>query len=196
MKIALSNIFEGKIVTIIAGGPSLKKFDFSSVKTPIIAVNDSCYNVEADMIVAMDQSWHKAHKKFLDTFPNPIVTSMPSHYEKAIQIEIEKDCLLDFCINSAQLSGFLALALAFHLGASKVYLLGYDGGFLRTQSNHYKNKSNIGSKSYERANMWYDYFKKYPVINIGLDSLINSFTKVSLLAPYYYKEILNGKYIP
>ena len=180
--------FKGQTITIVGGGVSLKGFDFSRVKPPVMAVNDSVFYVDAKYLVAIDASWHKKHGEFLDNYDGYLITYIKTERKDAFMIKLDiRNSWHDYTLKSASLSGFTALAVAFHMGAEKVILLGYDGGFeVGQSSNFYPNRcANIATKTYERKNMHYEYFSRYPIINVGMESKIPWFYKVPLDCDFY-----------
>jgi len=182
MKIDLPKIFEGETVTIVGGGESLIGFNFDKIKSPSIAVNRSILvHRNATMWLFTDYSGYvrinpqiKSFKGFKITIKGRIKSLPHLHY-----IELDYILPIDSAIRKANLSGFTALAIAFYLGAEKVYLFGYDGGY-KDQSNFDMDNKNIISKNYEQKNYLYDIFKGYNVINVGMNSKINAFPKIEL----------------
>ena len=103
------------------------------------------------------------------------------------------------------LSGLFAVSLAWKRGYERVYLLGYDYGSVSSNATHwYQNMAiSMGIKSHGIGNTkvylddngnikWSDDWKYYEsfknhVINVGLDSNIKVFPKISY--PDFYKEI-------
>jgi len=180
--------FRNHTVTIVGGGVSLKGFDFSRIRQPAIAVNDSAFYFDSQYLVSIDSGWHKHHDSWLDEYKGYLITHNVTHRREAFVIRLDqKESWLDSTITAAGLSGFTALALAFHMQAERVVLLGYDGGFSEgLESNFYPNKcANIGSKSYERKNKYFEWFSRYPIINVGMNSEIPWFRKVPLDSDFY-----------
>lgn len=188
MKVNVPISYAGQTVTIIAGGPSLKGFNFSRVVDPVIAVNDSCYRRHSDIIVSMDAGWHRRHGAYLAAYDGYLVTDRPSSRKDAILVEYHegprKEAEIDWAIKAANLSGFLALALALHLGAKKVVLLGYDGGYTE-ESNYYANPNAATPTGYSNKNVHYDIFKDMDIVNVGMESQIKAFRKIPIEAPLY-----------
>lgn len=188
MHLTLPISFRGQTVTVVGGGASLKGFNFDKLKPPIIAVNDAVFYVDTKFLVAIDSGWHRRYDDWLDGFDGYLITHNGTHREEAYVIELdEKGSWLDYTMKSASLSGFTALAVAFYMGAEKVFLLGYDGGFVNGESsNFYENRCvNIGSKSYEKKNRHFEFFQRHPVVNVGENSLIPYFKKVPLDCDFY-----------
>ena len=188
MKLDLPISFAGQTVTIIGGGPSLDGFNFSRVKDPVIAINDACYVKKAAIIVAMDKSWHSKNGKYLAAYDGYLVTDRDTTRKDAVRVEyhegLKHENEFDWTIKKANLSGFLALAVALHLGAQKVVLLGYDGGY-SGKSNWYNNPNAATPSGYSNKNAYYDIFKHHDIVNVGMDSQIQSFRKIPIDAPLY-----------
>ena len=89
MFVELPISFRGQTVTIIGGGVSLKGFDFSRVKPPIIAVNDSIFYVDTKYLVSIDAGWHKHHDEWLDTFDGYLITHNDTHRKEALIIRLD-----------------------------------------------------------------------------------------------------------
>ena len=174
----MPRIFEGQPVTILGGGYSLTGFNWQRVRHPAIAVNYSIINFpDAEVSVGLDSGFFTTKREYFDpdeffkTYRGYMITDREPLPEKALKVQYEGVALpeseknIDWHCQSANISGFFALALAFHLGASKVYLLGFDGGYYQ-QSNHYYHNPNITSATLESINVHYEFFKNYPVLNV------------------------------
>jgi len=193
MIIDIPKIFEGQVVTILGGGYSLKDFDWSRVKGKTVAVNLSVFNYpDADICVGLDSGFFERYE-FFKSYNGILITDRgdPNYlYPGATMLKYEGvawtngDRDIDWHCQSANLGGFVAVALTFHLGAKKVYLLGYDGGY-DTISNHYYHNEKIASNVYEGLNWHYEYFKDYDVVNVGLGSRIPYFKKVDINSNFY-----------
>ena len=205
MIIDIPNIFEGGEVTILGGGYSLTGFDFSRVRKPIIAINFSVKNrPDADICIGCDSGFFEPSAPSFKLFDNPdffktfkgyMVTDRGDQlfpgvkkiiYEGVAMTNGERD--LDWHCQSANISGVVALSLSFKLGAKKVYLLGYDGGYNKI-SNHYYHNSNIESKVVEAINWHYEWFKDYTIVNVInpdiFESKIEYFKKININTNFY-----------
>ena len=204
MIIDLPKIFEGETITILGGGYSLHDFDWSRVKGKAIAVNysvlrfpdaalcvacDGCINYKKVIINNIEwdvQNFFKMYKGIMVTDREPQYEGGKKViYEGVAMTDSERD--LDWHCQSANNSGFVSLALAFHLGATKVFLLGFDGGYDKI-SNHYYHNANIESKVFESFNYHYQWFKDHPVINVinpAFESKIECFKKVDINTNFY-----------
>ncbi|MCK4819384.1 hypothetical protein KA005_26665 [bacterium] len=193
MKTNLPDIFDGQTVTIVGGGPSLEGFDFHRLRQPIIAVNSSFLRCDCHVVVAADPPWEKEYQKELESFHGLRIsyTGRNMTYFHEVLIDGTPEPFSeDWCILKANLSGFFALSLAFALGASRVILLGFDGGYEGGKATHYPNPSQgyVASDSYEKANDFYDIFNvkhHKDILNVGLNSKIKSFPKVDINSDFY-----------
>ena len=170
--IEMPKIFKGETVTIVGGGISLLGFDFKRVTGNVVSVNYSCYAVESDVLIALDAIFHKKNAEFLKDYKGYLVTDRKTVSENAIIID------QDYDMKKVNLSGFTALALTLYLGADKVYLLGFDGGYEGDRSDYY-HTTKITEKHYSRVNKYYDKFKDSDITIFG-NSKIESFKKLSL----------------
>jgi len=142
----------GQPVIMVGGGPSLKGFDFEPYRhIPTIAVNQSYEIVPwAKYHLFADRRWYLWNQKGVDASPAIKVTVgkslFPDHLDFR-RMERVKDAGL--CEERTQLagidSGCVAVNLAYHLGASRIILLGYDSGFSETGESHYHNLHQVPS---------------------------------------------------
>tara|TARA_R100000544_G_C2210081_1_gene51435 strand:+ start:54 stop:851 length:798 start_codon:yes stop_codon:yes gene_type:complete len=127
--------FEGETIYIIGGGPSLKNFDFrrlSGCKT--IAINKSLFfHSQADAVYWTDTRFYTWYKNDIDNYkglkfalkPGSQYTSDINILKKGKPYGIEEDPqTLAHGFNS----GYAAINLAYHLGAKRIILLGFDMG--------------------------------------------------------------------
>lgn len=188
MDIDLPKILKDKAVTILAGGPSLKGFDFACIVPPVIAVNSAAYFAKSNILVSLDKDWHKANGRFLDNYKGYLITDRETHRNEALIIRYDtpnKAGSLDWAMKKNNLSGFIALAVALNLGACKVFLLGFDGGYTKGKANYYNNPKPGNDHEYSRNNDLFDIFKENNIVNVGLDSRIEAFRKVPLNTNFY-----------
>jgi hypothetical protein len=130
-------IWKGETVYIVAGGPSLKDFDFSKLKDKkVIAVNKAFMFVpECDVIYWTDTRFYNWYKKEIDAISCLKYTPSPHPINLADDVILLRNAggrILDLTtdkITAGNNSGFGALSLALKMGAAKIYLLGYDMGF-------------------------------------------------------------------
>lgn len=125
--------FEGETIYIIGGGPSLKNFDFrllNGCKT--IAINKAIlYCPSADVLYWTDSRFYTWYKNNVDNYKGLKFTiKAASQYTSDIQLlkkgkihGIEKD---PQTLAHGNNSGYAAINLAYHLGAKRIILLGFD----------------------------------------------------------------------
>lgn len=166
------DLYKNKVVTILGGGESLIGFNFGRVKGEVIAINYSvknCFN--AGMCVGLDSFFFQNNEELFKDYKGILLTDREPKHERAVKVLYETVAMtlgernLDWHLQSANISGFMALAVALQLRAKKVFLLGFDGGYYK-QSNHYYHNSNTSSQEYEKLNYHYEYFKDSPVVNV------------------------------
>ena len=124
----------GQDAFLIGGGSSLKGFDFSRLEGKnTIGCNDA-FRLGAKVIryvIFGDASWYEKNKWELEKFKGNVVSCVPAllpynlpWMKKMLRI---RDGLYDGCTLGWNYStGAAAINLAISLGASTVYLLGYD----------------------------------------------------------------------
>lgn len=182
-----------KTIYIVGGGNSLKNFDFKRLKGKnIIAINRAIEFVPfAQILYFADYRFYRWHKEQIDNFNGAKFTSSARVKDESITVlELTGKTGLDTRlgrIRGGGSSGYGAINLAFHLGATKIVLLGYD-----MQKD---NKSNFHS-GYKTDDVKEDTFKKFlepytdlavelnyldiRVYNANLKSGLNVFEKVSI----------------
>jgi hypothetical protein len=207
MYIDLPLIFKDEIVSIIGGGSSLIGFDFSRLQGKIIAINQAIKYAKADMFIAIDTIVWSQHEKELNELENRggyLLNDSRRYTPRQNFTRIILDPIKDLRIIKANNSGHLALAVALHLGAKKVYLFGFDGyigkqrhtykfkilgkaftikGFKKGTSHFHKNQKY--EKGLTKHLYHYEIFKDAPVINVGLKSKIKYFKKVDINSEIY-----------
>lgn len=137
------NAWKGQRCFIIGGGQSLKEFDFSKLRNElVIGVNRAYEKIDCTIMFAMDHSFYdwltkgrlgqEAKDKF-DNFKGFRVWLDSGGYDYPKGIFILKNsgsqslaCRMKDGIGGKSNSGFGALSLAVCLGASPIYLLGFD----------------------------------------------------------------------
>ncbi len=184
MRIDLPEIFKDKQVTVIGGGSSLINFDFDRIQGDTIAVNESYKFVDSSMLVFLDIGWYVRNKQNIDRFSGPVVSGVSR--PGIIQIEYEST-IVDDLVQQANSSGFTAMVLALILGASKVYLFGFDACFVDGVKHFHGNyrERNMQESEVSKQIELYEYFKNYRIINVGMDSKIDCFQKVPLDSDFY-----------
>lgn len=142
--------WSGETVAILGGGPSLtqEQVDYCRGKCRVIAVNTSYWLAPwADLLYFCDQVWHCWHFGGTDNRgerhkPDPryhefrgikaALSNACTHgVDSAVRILQNYGtgpglCTLPDGVYTGRNSGFQAINLSFHLGASRVILLGFD----------------------------------------------------------------------
>lgn len=195
MKMDLHNVFEGRTVTIVGGGPSLLGYNFAPLKQPVIACNYAAMKVPNEMIVCIDERVTKKHGMgiFLDAYKgDKVCLKGATKREDFVKVEIHPNhetLDLDWHIAKVNLTGFLAIAVALHLGAKMIYLLGFDGGYDEGKKPvWYPEMENQDPSDYYDKNLYFDIFACNCIVNVGATSRIDSFPKVSLYTEFYKKD--------
>lgn len=131
----IPKIWQDETVYIVAGGASLKDFDFTRLNgKKVIAINKAYkYVSQPDVLYWTDgrfYTWYKDEIDVLKCLKFTVATNNRSYTEDVTVIKNVNIESLDFNssegIYSSNNSGFAAIVLAIKLGAKKIYLLGYD----------------------------------------------------------------------
>jgi hypothetical protein len=128
--------YDDKTFVIIASGPSLTSEDveYCRGKAKVIAINDNYLMAPwADYLYFCDGKWWRWHqdKEEFKNFQGQIYTRHSEAGEQEninhIQSKPEKGLSKDKdVIHEGSNSGYQAINLAYHLGAKRIILLGYD----------------------------------------------------------------------
>jgi len=128
-------IFKGKTVYVIGGGPSLQGFNWNSLSNKsVIAINKSFMSIPtAQVIYWTDARFYRWYKKDIDA-SNAVKYTINSGapytndvrlLKKGIRHGLETD---NRSLAHGDNSGYAAINLAYHLGATRIVLLGFDMG--------------------------------------------------------------------
>lgn len=139
-------IWQGETVYIIGGGPSLKDFMWDGLRgKKSIAINKAFYTYpNADVLYWTDGRFYNWYKEDIDKFKGLKYTITPAYpgisqdinvlkRGQKLGLEKEKDTL-----SHGNNGGYAAINLAFHLGAKRIILLGYDMGNDGTKSHFHE----------------------------------------------------------
>ena len=129
----IPKLFQDETIYIIGGGPSLKNFNFQQLQgRRTIAINKAViYHDSADVLYWTDGRFYTWFKNEVDSYKGLKFSLKPgSQYTHDIQIlrkgkpyGLEEDPqTLAHGFNS----GYAAINLAYHLGAKRIILLGFD----------------------------------------------------------------------
>jgi hypothetical protein len=195
MRIKDCNIsFTDQVVSIVGGGPSLKNFDFGRLKHPIVGVNDAGIRIPCDAMVALDKRVVKMYKREIDELGYPLITNgvYEGYPDNVVVATCERSIPLDLTVRQSMFSGLFAMLVALTLGARRLFLFGFDGGFSKgdTQNWYPSHTEGMLSWHYEIQNERYKAFEGHDIINVGVDSKIDAFPKVSLEEDFYSVNIL------
>jgi len=188
-------LWNGKDVYVIGGGPSLKDFPLSflkSVKT--IGCNDAYLLGEevVDVLVFGDKKWwahHNEKSEFL-SFKNPVFTNTPNmkDEQRVIWAPREESGYFKEALGWNGNTGSVAINLALILGASKIYLIGFDMSLSdKGESNWHTNlldtPSKVHYKRYKDALQRADGYRKkdwaeVEVINLNPQSNWDLYPKI------------------
>ncbi len=130
--VAVPRLFPGQTIVCLASGPSLTKADVEFVrgKVPVVCVSDT-YRLApwANVLHSCDAKWWNWHPKTVDfaglkytldkRLNRPDVQRLKTTGHEGLELD-------PIGVRSGRNSGYQALNIAVHLGASRVVLLGYD----------------------------------------------------------------------
>lgn len=196
MPVNVQKLCDKGTVFIIGGGPSLKGFDFSKISDKhIIGVNNAFMLGDfVDVCWFGDVNWYERNKSQLDNFKGLKYhccnrsASRPDtiRYTRGKPQGIDKDPTKVAWNNN---SGGSAINLAYHLGAARIILLGFDMKFNEFGENNWHD---YHVKRDPKWNPYYRFLKCFPmiahdakklgieIINTSLDSALNMFPKKSI----------------
>lgn len=191
--------WDGKTVYIIGGGPSLKGYDLSVLKSQLtIGVNDCAFHCGTDVLFSLDRTWMNQRYRLINEFKGDKYLAVSSDFLRLQDIR-EARYLYRSRKNGVNTppntvnglnSGYGALNLAFINGAKTIYLLGFDMGFKEKMENHWHaGYPWCRTQSQRRYDAWALEFNQAEidlskngimVYNCSEDSRINCFPKVNL----------------
>ncbi len=187
MKIDLPEIFKDKTVYVVGSGESLKDFDFERLRDRNIIVVNNVYEYVpfAQVLVALDTGWYRRNKPKLHKFTGIRITRCGKGYpgwNYFIDQGMTEDKLI---LRKAINSGLYAMVAAIKLGASKIYLLGFDVTWKKQP--YFYDIPQVEIDQYRNAMhrkdahlRYFEYYKDYNIINASPDSAITCFPKCSL----------------
>jgi hypothetical protein len=198
---SIEPIFKGETIYLIGGGPSLKGFDFNKLKgKKTIAINKAFLHVPfADVLYWTDTRVYQWYSKQIDAFSGLKVTNKPNPIKSDIinllntgktGLETKNNGL-----RHGNNSGYAAINLAYHLGASKIILLGYDMGNVKNRTHWHdgynipKSKDNLYQTSMlPNFDTLVEPLKKknVEILNANLNSNITCFKKIDLKSSLNY----------
>lgn len=152
-------MFRAEVVSIIAGGRSVRRIDRSKIPGFRIGVNDSFIHAECDVAVSMDRLWtenrwaalhHEAKPAYIRTAALKLIEDRPA-WLREFECDIHNLSMSEsWTALNGNNSGFCALNLAYLARPRKIYLFGFD----MTGSYWYPKYSWQGSKGGARFGKW------------------------------------------
>ncbi len=126
-------IWKGETAFIVAGGPSLERFDFNQLKDKnTIVINKAFFHCpHADVMYWTDGRFYIWYKSDIDNFRGDKYTIKP-HGNIRKDVKVLKNTgrsgleTENTGIRHGMNSGYAALNLAYHLGVKRMVLLGFD----------------------------------------------------------------------
>lgn len=205
LKVLRNDLWKGEACFIVGGGPSLIGFDFSLLKgRKTIAVNRAFEKFNPTIILSMDYTFYRSIKdgaygefakqrfESLKCIKVLVADYPEAVYEDILIIPRIDHSAITFSLNLEKgladggNSGFAALNLAWLLGASPIYLLGFDFCFLNGRSHwHDGHPNKIDEKIFrsyvKQFERWASLIlKKSEVYNLSPISILTCFPKKSL----------------
>ena len=198
-----TNYLAGQRCFILAGGPSVKKINLEKLKNEfVIAVNHSIeFYPQAQAFLFIDISMYEHAKNLIDNYKGLIFASF-----RNVDRMKKRENLFFFPQNtqrpgktiaeglySSKLSGLAAINLALIMGASKIYLLGYDMGYIGGEHHWYgqidERQAKYSEENYHRKITAFDAFLPYKdiIFNCSRNSRLTQFQKVD------FEEIIEPK---
>lgn len=175
----------------LASGPSLVAGDVELVRQwregadRLVIVTNTTFRLApwADWLYAMDRKWWEHHlKEVRSVFKGGLISN--SAHARQLGITHTGDILKRFEPN--QNSGAAAISLAVRLGASRVIMLGYDGGIVQGvthwHGNHPKPLGNCGSQRRwpHQFQKLRDMYKGADIVNASRHTTLTVFPRASL----------------
>src|SRR5678816_4073362 len=172
MGVTVPRLWPGSTIVCIASGPSLTQADVDDVrgKARVIVVNDNYQKAPwADVLYAADSEWWKLHQGV------PSFAGLKYSVDQASLIYPEVQILQNTgkdgfderptALRTGQNSGYQAVHLAVHLGASLIVLLGYD---MQDTRNHWHGEHPVPQDDHGAE--WCAYFQTLvaPLSKLGV----------------------------
>lgn len=186
-------IWKGEPVWIIGGGPSVAALDLSLLNGKhVIGVNDAFKFPCTDICYFGDQAWCGVHKEELIQWGKDIYTTSCAQVPFVRHLNVEPFGIskspdsLAWNLNS----GYAAINLACHLGASRINLVGFDMSFGKNgESNYHPNIRTVRQNTYQcflrsSARLVKGLAQHFPavrVVNCNPDSCLDAFEKMPFI---------------
>jgi len=181
-------------IYIVAGGPSLRGYDWYKLKDRrVIAVNRSYEMLPwAEVIYFSDLRFFEWHREALLAHKGRKITGSRLEHPKVERYRLTGQKGLDLtpgCLRSGNNSGYAAINLAVHLGARSIMLLGFDMCFDKSGT-HWHDGYTVLNRERQFSKMlpFFDSLPPYlktigvTVVNACIDSRLDVFEKIPLEA--------------
>jgi hypothetical protein len=199
----VDKIWDGETVYILGGGPSLENFDFKGLHgSKVIAINKGIYSYpNAQVLYWTDSRFYTWYKKDIDNFCCLKYTIKQGNlYNEDVRVlrkgavhglEEPRDTLAH-----GNNSGYAAINLAYHLGAKRIILLGFDMRNDGTKTHFHDGYPTRGTGDRMYIDKFLPGFKSLAsslkqkgitVLNASTYSRLNVFTKISLDAALSFR---------
>jgi hypothetical protein len=185
------DIWPNSTVFILGGGPSLNDVDFGLIKDQKIIGINNAYQLGdwVDVCYFGDTRWYSWHSEKLSDFGGLIVHSSNVNSRHVKRLLRGKSMGIDTrkkYVAWNYNSGGSAINLAYHLGARRIVLLGYDMRRVDDQANWHQGHPNAKKNPYERFLRCFPEIKKdadelgVEILNATPDSELKVFPIVKL----------------
>lgn len=148
----------GQRAFVIGGGPSLEKFNWGLLCGELTVGCNDAYQLGpsvCSVCVFGDMGWFNFHHEKLRKFPNPVVTNEPSLCKQGppwlLTMERSRDEVCRHKLAWHRNTGVTAVHVALALGATEIYLIGFDMKIEGNRANwHRQNIHKPNEASYSR----------------------------------------------
>ena len=201
----LSPMWINETVFIIGGGPSLSNFDFNALLgKKVIAINKAILSYpQAQALYWTDSRFYGWYEQEVDSYKGLKYTIRPNYrYTENSEVNIlrkGKKFGLEKAVDTlahGNNSGYAAINLAYHLGARRIILLGYDMGNNGTKSHFHEGYPTRQTSDKIYQDQFIPGFKQLAeelkaknieVLNASPYSRLTSFPKITLEKAMLYK---------
>lgn len=148
MEWIVPKMWPGSTCFILGGGPSLgllTEEDLSIIKRRRTIATNNAYKIApwAEILFFMDHHWHKQHEIGLASY-HGILVSIANQFKDHQRVKWlqrgSKRMLATApnMVNNGNNSGYAAINMAFHLGAHRIILVGFDMRVVDSEHNFHK----------------------------------------------------------
>ena len=160
MEWKIPRMWPGATCYILGGGPSLLKADLNIVRKKRTIATNNAYQLApwAEILFFMDDKWFHEHAVGLSKYHGIKVTIAPKfqHTKGVKWLERGSKTMLSTIptmVHNGNNSGYAAVNIAFHLGVSRIILVGFDMRVVDSKHNYHdqhkrKMLDNIYDKEY------------------------------------------------